>query len=186
MNATEATFDRGAVHGELERVRLEFRRLLEGAAPADLARRSQGTRWTNEQLLFHMLFGYLLVRPLLLVFSLFGHLPLSVSRVFARLLEAGTVPFDFINYLGPVGGARVLGRRRMADAFDRVIVDLHRRVDAASAARLGHKMHYPYRWDPFFQDVMTVADLYRYPAKHFDFHRAQLTLPGGRCVRVSR
>ncbi|MFF3336201.1 hypothetical protein ACFYWX_42905 [Streptomyces sp. NPDC002888] len=41
-------------------------------------------------------------------------------------------------------------------------------------------MHYPTRWDPFFRDVMTIADLYRYPTRHFGFHRRQLTLPEGR------
>ncbi|WP_031511405.1 DinB family protein [Streptomyces megasporus] len=176
--AANAAFDRSAVHDELERVRIEFRRLLERAGRADLARASEGTRWTNEQLLFHMLFGYLLVRPLLLVFALFGRLPLGASGVFARLLDAATGPFDLVNYLGPVGGARLVGRRRMAGLFDRVIAGLHRRVDAESPAHLALRMHYPCRWDPFFQDVMTVADLYRYPARHFDFHRRQLTLPG--------
>ncbi len=177
MHETEAPFDRGAVHGELGRVRLEFRQLLAEATPEDLARRSEGTRWTNEQLLFHMLFGYLLMRPLLLVFALFGRMPLGASRLFARVLDAATVPFDFINYLGPVCGARVLGRRRMAALCDRAIADLHRRIDTETPAHLQRRMHYPTRWDPFFRDVMTVAELYRYPAEHFDFHRAQLTLP---------
>ncbi|WP_405669467.1 hypothetical protein [Streptomyces sp. NBC_00055] len=40
-------------------------------------------------------------------------------------------------------------------------------------------MRHPTRWDPLFRDVMTVADLYRYPTQHFDFHRAQLTLTDG-------
>ena len=43
----------------------DFRRLLAQATPADLARRSTVTKWTNEQLLFHMLFGCLIVRALL-------------------------------------------------------------------------------------------------------------------------
>ncbi|WP_223887012.1 DinB family protein [Streptomyces viridosporus] len=176
--AGNMAFDRRAVHDELERVRIEFRQLLESATHVDLVRASERTRWTNEQLLFHMLFGYLLVRPLLLVFALLGRLPLSASRLFARLLDAATGPFDLVNYVGPVGGARLLGRRRMAGLFDRVIADLHRRVDAEAPAHLARRMHYPCRWDPFFRDVMTVADLYRYPARHFDFHRRQLTLPG--------
>ncbi|WP_328731952.1 hypothetical protein OHT20_17830 [Streptomyces caniferus] len=37
-------------------------------------------------------------------------------------------------------------------------------------------MHYPVRWDPFFTDFMTLADIYRYPTRHFDFHHRQLTL----------
>jgi hypothetical protein len=37
-------------------------------------------------------------------------------------------------------------------------------------------MHYPVRWDPFFQDFMTLADICHYPTQHFNFHRRQLTL----------
>ncbi|MFJ3658352.1 DinB family protein [Streptomyces nigra] len=173
-----AAADRRAIHEELERARTTFHRLVDGASDADLRRGTEGTRWTNEQLLFHMLFGYILMRPLLTLLRIFGRLPPGVSRVFARLLDAGTKPFDVVNYLGPVGGARVLGRRRMGTAFDRVIAWLHRRLDAEREADLALAMHYPTRWDPFFQDVMTVADLYRYPTQHFDFHRRQLSLTG--------
>ena len=31
-------------------------------------------------------------------------------------------------------------------------------------------MHYPVTWDPFFASYMTLADLYRYPTRHFRFH----------------
>ncbi|WP_326779198.1 DinB family protein [Streptomyces sp. NBC_01445] len=173
---TSSSLDRQAVHEELERARAVFHRLLDGASTADLRRRTEGTRWTNEQLMFHMLFGYILMRPLLVLFRIFGRLPRGVGRVFARLLDAGTKPFDVVNYLGPVVGARVLGRRRMGTAFDRVIAFLHQRLDAEREADFALAMPYPTRWDPFFRDVMTVADLYRYPTQHFDFHRAQLTL----------
>ena len=49
------TVDREAIYEELRRARVTFRRLVEEASPADLARGSSGTRWTNQQLLFHML-----------------------------------------------------------------------------------------------------------------------------------
>ncbi|MEV0174124.1 DinB family protein [Streptomyces sp. NPDC050803] len=176
----ESAVDRQAIHAELERARVTFHRLLDGATDADLRRGTAGTRWTNGQLLFHMLFGYILIRPLLVLLRVFGRLPSGASRVFARILSAGTGLFDVINYLGPVGAARVLGRRRMGTAFDRVIGWLHRSLDAEQEADLALAMHYPTRWDPFFQDVMTVADLYRYPTQHFDFHRRQLTLTDGR------
>jgi hypothetical protein len=39
-------------------------------------------------------------------------------------------------------------------------------------------MAFPTRWGPFFKDRMTVADVYRYPTQHFDFHERQLTLGG--------
>ena len=37
-------------------------------------------------------------------------------------------------------------------------------------------MHYPATWDPFFASYMTLADLYRYPTRHFRFHQRQLAL----------
>ena len=38
-------------------------------------------------------------------------------------------------------------------------------------------MHYPTRWDPYFTDYMTLADIYQYPTRHCAHHRRQLTLP---------
>ena len=61
--------DREAVHEEMERARAAFHQLLDNATEADLRRPTDGTRWTNEQLLFHMLFGYILIRPLLVLVS---------------------------------------------------------------------------------------------------------------------
>ncbi|MFD4137805.1 DinB family protein [Streptomyces sp. NPDC058572] len=172
--------DRQAVYDDYERARQTFHRLLETASEADLVRPTSGTRWTNEQLLWHMLFGYLLLRPLLVLGRVLGRLPRSVGRTFARLLNAATIPFDFVNYVGPVGAVKIFGPRRMAATFDRVIASLHRRLAAESEADLARGMHYPVRWDPFFRDFMTLADIYRYPTQHFDFHHRQLTLANGR------
>jgi hypothetical protein len=169
-------WDRRAVHDELDRVQADFRRLLGQATPAGLARRTDGTRWTNEQLLFHMLFGYIIVRALLPLVAVFGRLPPGVSRGYARLLNAATRPFDLINYLGPCVAIHIYGHQRMAAKLDRVLAALHRRLDTAAPAGLARSMYYPARWDPFFTGYMTLADLYRYPTRHYDFHRRQLTL----------
>ena len=37
-------------------------------------------------------------------------------------------------------------------------------------------MYYLTRWDPYFREYMTLADVYRYPGQHYDHHRRQLTL----------
>lgn len=174
----EPPVDRQVIHTELEHALATFHQLLDTATEADLRRRTDGTRWTNEQLLFHMLFGYILIRPLLIVMRVSQQLPNRVCRAFAGALNAGTRPFDLVNYLGPVGAVRVFGPRRMAITFDRVIADLHRRLDSETETGLARGMPYPDRWDPFFKDFMTVAELYRYPTRHFDFHRHQLTLAG--------
>jgi len=64
----------------------------------------------------------------------------------------------------------------MITMFDRVIAALHRRLTSETADDLARGMHYPTRWDPFFKDVMTLADAYHFPTEHFDFHRRQLSL----------
>ncbi|MGW6705932.1 DinB family protein [Streptomyces sp. NPDC054956] len=143
-------------------------------------RPTSGTRWTNEQLLWHMLFGYMVTLRLLFLARAFGRLPAPVGKGFARLLDAGTVPFDVINYLGPCGAVKVCGPRRTGVAFDRVIDSLRDRLAAEREDDLTRGMRFPVRWDPFFKDFMTLADIYRYPTRHFDFHRAQLTLTGPR------
>jgi hypothetical protein len=169
---------RQAVHDELEGTRATFRRLVEGATPADLHRLTHGTRWTNEQLLFHMLLGYLIARPLLVLVRVFARLPARASRGFAALLNAATPLFDEVNFYGSCIGARIVGRRHMVALFDQVIAALHRGLAAETGTDLRRGMFYPVRWDPFFKEFMTVADIYHYPAQHFGFHRRQLTLTG--------
>ena len=173
---SESTFDRQSIHDEMERARCQFHAALAGATSDDLRRRSNGTKWTNEQLLFHMLFGYLLVRVLLVLVKAFGRLPVAASSVFATVLNSTTVPFHHVNYWASRVGARGLGRRRMGPRFDRVIASLHRHLDAETDAALRRGMHFPPDWDPYFRDFMTLADVYHYPTQHFDHHRAQLSL----------
>ena len=67
----------------------------------------------------------------------------------------------------------------MTAKLDRLLAALHRSVDATTTTTTtspARGMHYPTRWDPFFTGYMTLADLYRYPTRHYDFHRRQLTL----------
>jgi hypothetical protein len=168
--------DKQAVHDDLDRAYATFRLLLDGAGEADLRRASNGTRWTNQQLLFHMLLGYLIMRALLTVIRLFGRLPAGASRAYARLLNAATRPFDTVNYAGSCLGGKILGERRMIMMFGRAVAMLHRRLDTETDTDLARGMHYPDRWDPFFGEFMTLADIYRFPTQHFDFHRRQLTL----------
>lgn len=165
-----------AVVGEMEAARQVFRGLIESADAAALERRSAGTRWTNEQLLFHMLFGYLVVRALLVLVRAFACLPPGVSKGFAAALNALVTPFNAVNYWGSCVGARVYNSRRMADKCDRVVGSLERRFNKEQERQLRRGMYYPTRWDPFFKPYMTLADVYRYPTQHFDFHRRQLSL----------
>jgi hypothetical protein len=168
--------DRPVVREEMERARQRYRDLLDHATAADLRRPSSGTRWTNEQLLFHMLLGYLIIRALLVLAQIFGRLPDGASRAFARILDAARRPFHVINYAGSCIGARLVPPSRMRGMFDRVTAGLERRMERQPGSALRRGMHYPTSWDPFFADYMTLYDLYRYATKHFDFHARQLTL----------
>jgi hypothetical protein len=174
-SAHTGSVDRQAVHHDYERARETFRALLDGTPEAQLRRRSNGTRWNNRQLLFHMLLGFLIMRALLALARIVARLPGWVGRGWARLLDAGTKPFDVVNFLGSWLGGSVVPRRLMIVLCDRTIAALHRRLDRENEAGFAKGMPYPTRWDPFFREFMTVADLYRFPVQHFDFHREQLS-----------
>ncbi|WP_254785480.1 DinB family protein [Arthrobacter sp. ok362] len=115
------------------RDRRDLSALLQGATPADLDRRSKGRRWTNEELLFHMVFGYMVVRALLPLVHVASRLPRPVGRAFAAVLNAGTGPFDVVNYWGSRAAARVYDRRRMSRKLDKTITALSRRLERESS-----------------------------------------------------
>jgi DinB superfamily len=140
----------GLIAADLERARVEFHRLLAEAADQDAwTRPTCGTRWTTEQLLFHMVFGYMVVQRLLLLVKVFSRLPVSAGRVFARALNAATKPFDVVNYYGSCAAALVFNRRRMGAQLDRVTASLQRRLARESDESLRRGMNFPTRWDPF-------------------------------------
>ena len=168
--------DRQSIHDELERVRADFQLVVAHATEPDLRRRTNSTQWTNGQMLWHMAFGYLIVRRLLPLVHLFGRLPAPFSRTFAAVLNAGTRPFHHINYLGSCGGALVFHGPRLTRQLDHTIDVLHHRLDAENEQALGLRMHFPVGWDPYFRETMTLEQVYCYGTQHYDFHRAQLTL----------
>jgi hypothetical protein len=166
---------RQELHDELDLVYADFVRLIDGAPVGEMRQPSDGTKWSNEQLLFHMLFGYLLVRNLLPIVRGFARLPDGASLRFAAVLNAATGRFHRVNYVGSLGGARVLGYPRMQRLMRRVIRDLHRSLDRRTDDELDCGMHFPVGWDPYFTEFMTVRDVYHYAAQHYRHHRRQLS-----------
>lgn len=126
-----------------------------------------------------MVFGYMVVRRLLPLVKLFGHLPPPLNKAFARLLNVDTRPFDWVSSWGSRAAARVYNRHRMARKLRRLTTTLAASLDKESEHSLAREMAFPTRWDPFFTPVMTVVDVYAYPTLHFDFHARQLSLPFG-------
>jgi hypothetical protein len=173
--------DRLGIVAEMRDAAADFRVLVDTATSAEMRRGSDGTAWTNEQLLFHMLFGYLLVRRLLPLVRVLGRLPDGVSRVFAAVLDSGTRPFHVVNYVASLGGGRVLGPVGMERQFDRTVNALAGSLLQASDAELALAMHFPTGWDPYFRDRMALAEVYHYATQHYRHHRRQLTL--GRVLR---
>jgi len=165
---------RNAIVEELARVHADFHHLAATTTPDELQRRSNGTRWSNRQLLFHMVFGYVLVRTLLPLVHVLGRL--GHSSGFAATLNAGRRPFHLINYLGSCGGGQLLTTRAQAALLDRTIDALQRKLAAETDASLALSMHFPTAWDPYFTPVMSVLDVYHFATAHYDHHRRQLDL----------
>jgi hypothetical protein len=178
--AADAPMDRQAISAGLEASRRQLHGLLTGADAAALRRYSDGTRWTNEQLLFHMVFGYLVVRVLLPLVRVVSRLPAPVGREWAALLNSARRPFHVINYWGSVAAARVFNHVRMGRLADRTIAALQWHLEREPEASLRRGMPFPTSWDPYFTPYMTLAEVYRYPTQHFEHHRRQLSLPAAR------
>jgi hypothetical protein len=174
--APEHPVDRQTISRDLEGARRQLHELLAAADVADLRRRSEGTRWSNEQLLFHMVFGFLIVRVLLRLVRLLGRLPAPVGSGFAALLNSAWRPFHVINFWGSVGAALVFNHDRMGRLCDRTIAALQRHLAREPEDGLRRGMAFPTSWDPYFAPHMTLADVYRYPSRHFEHHRRQLSL----------
>jgi hypothetical protein len=149
---------------------------LGSTTSGELHRKSDGTRWTNEELLFHMVFGYMVVRALLPLVRVVSRLPRRAGTAFAAVLNAGTRPFDVVNYWGSRAATLVYNRQRMGRKMERTINALTQRLERESSGSLARSMPFPDRWDPFFKPVMTLQDVYAYPTLHFDFHAKQLNL----------
>lgn len=171
-----SVFDRQRIRDEQRECREAFHATLDSSFAEDLKRPSIGTRWTNEELLFHMLFGYIIVVVLAPMVQLFGRVPRPATKLFASLLNELTRPFDLANYWGSRLGAKVYSHKRMGQRFDRTIASISKKLDRTTEESLNRGMHYPTRWDPFFKDYMTLADIFHYPSEHFDFHLQQLSL----------
>ncbi len=166
--------DRNEVIKELRRVQADFHQLISSTSAVDLCRRSKGTRWSNRQLLFHMVFAYGVVRTLLPLVHTLGRL--ERSRGVAATLNAGYRPFHLINYLGSCGGGQLLTPRAQAALLDRTIDALQRELAAETDTSLALSMHFPTAWDPYFKPTMSVLDVYHFGTQHYEHHRRQLDL----------
>ena len=172
---TEDVVDRRGIAAELDQARLELHYLLDRAGTADFERTSMDAVDKRAALVPQgvWLHGG---RATTAVGASSRPVACACCRSYAWLLNAASAPFHQINYYGSCAAARVYNRRRMAAQCDRVIARLQGKLAAEPERNFVLAMHFPVRWDPFFTDTMPLEAVYRYPTKHFDFHRRQLTL----------
>jgi len=179
MDVAEHQTAKVALRNELEAARAAFHALLDSLTDEDLRRPSNNPGWTNGEVLFHMTLAFILVPILVPMLGFWGRLPRRYSKRFAGILNASTGLFNIVNGLGPRIGGRIFSRERLRKQFDRTHDAIMRRVDSASEAAWGQGMHYPTRWEPLFQDYMTLEDVLRYPTIHLAFHMDHVSRSGG-------
>ena len=172
---TEApAMNRVDIQQELRQAQTDSHQLVAGATPQNLHRRSDGTRWTNRQLLWHMVFGYLIVRTLMPPVHLLGRLGLEPPMHRHPRCPASTVPPDQL---------RRVRRWRVATATPEDRRD-HGRDDQRSrpSARRGNarvaRAHdaLPDSLGPYFWYTISLFDVYHYGTEHHNHHHRQLTL----------
>jgi hypothetical protein len=162
------------LRSDLEAAQQEFYDMVASISEQSWAKPSDNPGWTNGQLLFHVLLGFILVLPLAGIMVFFGHLPAVCSRIFAAILNFSTPLFNRINAVGPRAGASLVGRAGLINRFDQVHGAILERLDRVRPGDWPLAMHYPTRWDPRFKTPMHIEDLFRYPVEHLRHHRHQL------------
>jgi hypothetical protein len=165
-----------AVREDLAWVADDFAALLGSAQSDALDAPSVGTRWTNRQLLFHMLLGQRITRMVIVVMGGFSRLPPGASNGFSRLLVALTRPYNELNWFGGVIGGRINSIASMRRQMDSVTSGILKWYDQADTQTLHRGMTVPSSWDPYYTPWMDRADLLRWAPRHYRHHRGQLSL----------
>lgn len=161
------------IRRELETARTEFHTLLNSLSEQDFHKRSLNPGWTNGEILAHMTFGFIIINVLLPIARLWGKLPKSSSKWFARLLNAFTGPFNWFNTLGARGQGKFFTRQRIGKIYDQTYFSLLKKVNSIKDNEWERGMYYPTKWDSNFDEFMTLEKLFHYPVTHFNFHRTQ-------------
>jgi hypothetical protein len=164
-----------AIFKELERTRLAFHTLLASLTEQDFQKQSLNPGWTNGEILAHMTFGLMIVNVLLPLARLWGKLPKGSSKWFAWLLNAWVGPFNWINAVGARGQGRFFTRKRIVKIFDRIYFSLLKKINSVKEDEWERGMYYPTKWDPNFDEFMTLEKLFHYSVTHFNFHLNQIS-----------
>ncbi|WP_369046195.1 DinB family protein [Sinomonas sp. P10A9] len=172
----ESRSSRDAVRDGLLWIADDFTRIVDGLDPAELGSPTRGTRWTNRQLLFHLVLGQKITGASIPLIGTFARMPPGVSRSWSRLLEACSRPYNWINWAGSAAAGQLLTPAMMRGMMDRTTRAILSWYDRAEDEALTRGMSMPRSWDPYFEPWMSRRDVLEWAPKHYRHHRAQLTL----------
>jgi hypothetical protein len=148
------------VRADLEWVRDDFDHLVSNVATGDLDAPTNGTKWTNRGLLFHLWFGQRIARSFIPLIGGFSRLPPGASRAWARLLAGVTKPYEWVNYIASAAGGRLVPIQVTRAWMRRDTDALIRWAEQASPADLARGMSVPPRYVKLLhlpvQDSITV------------------------------
>jgi hypothetical protein len=160
---------------QLDRARADFHQLLASLSEQDFQKQSLNPGWTNGEILAHMTFGFVITDVLLPMTRLWGRLPKGSSKWFAWLLNVFTGLFNWFNALGARGQGKVFTYKRIGKIYDHSHFSLLKKIDSIKEGEWEHGMYYPTKWDPLFDEFMTLEKLFYFPVNHFRFHLTQIT-----------
>jgi len=159
---------------QLNAARVGFHVLLNSLSEQDYRKQSLNPGWTNGEILAHMTFGFIIVNVLLPMARVWGRLPKGSSKWFAWLLNIFTGPFNWFNALGARGQGRVFTHQRIGKIYDHAHDSLLKKINSIQDNEWENGMYYPTKWDPNFDEFMTLEKLFYYPVIHFNFHLTQI------------
>src|SRR5215213_4472758 len=168
MPTTKHEETRRAIKSRLAQTRSEFHILLDSFSDGDLEKRSNNEGWTNGEILFHMMFAFILILTLVPMMRFWSRLPNPYSKKFADILNFFIMPFNWINGLAPRAGGKIFARSRLGIWFDKFYASIIRLVDSVKENEWESGMYYPDKWDPLFDEYMTLEKLFYYPIRHFE------------------
>ena len=162
------------IRKEIVKVREVYNKLLYSLTNADMAKKSKNAGWTNGEILFHILLGFIVVILLFPLVKMFARLPKSWSKKFANFLNFSTPVFNFLNALGARVGGKIFNKELLKKKFDWVIEGLLKKLSDMKENDWEMGMYAPNKWDSLFDEFMTLEKLFSYPVKHFNFHAKQI------------
>lgn len=165
---------RKTILDQLNAARAEFHKLLDSLSEQDFQRQSLNPGWTNGEILAHMTFGFIIINVLLPLARIWGRLPKGSSKWFAWLLNMFTGLFNWLNAFGARGQGKVFTHQRIGKIFDGVYFSLLKKFNSIKDDEWERGMYYPTKWDPNFDEFMTLEKLFYYPVTHFNFHLTQI------------